>query len=247
MKTLLSVGAALALIAAPASAATFQLGDDYGNPVFAYGGVSTFPAFGSPQTPFVPFTNNCGGIPDCTNGYDQFYLVLKRGGGVNSLLVHPAPFNYDYTVVQFTAPTAGLYQFNIDFERGNPENDGALCNQLICGPGVPLSNGVRIYSFTDSILQQLAVVDRNNPTFSWSTSINLSAGQIGGFAVDSGPSLHPSFNGGFGSNFSDSMHVSGSIGFPSAVPEPASWAMLIAGFGIAGATMRRRRVTAAVA
>ena len=32
-----------------------------------------------------------------------------------------------------------------------------------------------------------------------------------------------------------------------AVPEPASWAMLIAGFGLTGAVMRRRRVTAAVA
>ena len=31
------------------------------------------------------------------------------------------------------------------------------------------------------------------------------------------------------------------------VPEPASWAMLIAGFGLTGAVMRRRRVTAAIA
>jgi hypothetical protein len=31
----------------------------------------------------------------------------------------------------------------------------------------------------------------------------------------------------------------------NAVPEPASWAMLIAGFGLTGAAMRRRRVTAA--
>jgi len=33
----------------------------------------------------------------------------------------------------------------------------------------------------------------------------------------------------------------------TAVPEPTTWAMLITGVGIAGATMRRRRVTAAVA
>jgi hypothetical protein len=31
------------------------------------------------------------------------------------------------------------------------------------------------------------------------------------------------------------------IGIASPVPEPASWAMLIAGFGLVGATMRRRR------
>lgn len=32
----------------------------------------------------------------------------------------------------------------------------------------------------------------------------------------------------------------------SAVPEPASWVMLLAGFGLAGATMRRRRFSAAM-
>ena len=41
----------------------------------------------------------------------------------------------------------------------------------------------------------------------------------------------------------------GSVGFDTislgAVPEPASWTMLIAGFGLTGAAMRRRRVTVA--
>ena len=31
------------------------------------------------------------------------------------------------------------------------------------------------------------------------------------------------------------------IGTASAVPEPASWGMLVTGFGVIGATMRRRR------
>jgi hypothetical protein len=37
------------------------------------------------------------------------------------------------------------------------------------------------------------------------------------------------------------------FGAATAVPEPASWAMLIAGFGLTRAAMRHRRVTAAVA
>ncbi len=34
---------------------------------------------------------------------------------------------------------------------------------------------------------------------------------------------------------------------PSAVPEPATWAMMIAGFGLAGSALRRRRETVALA
>ena len=33
--------------------------------------------------------------------------------------------------------------------------------------------------------------------------------------------------------------------FTAAVPEPASWAMLVAGFGVMGGTLRRRRAAVA--
>jgi hypothetical protein len=36
------------------------------------------------------------------------------------------------------------------------------------------------------------------------------------------------------------------VGIPSGVPEPASWAMLIGGFGLTGAAMRRRKAMTAV-
>ena len=35
--------------------------------------------------------------------------------------------------------------------------------------------------------------------------------------------------------------ATGVAALPTAVPEPASWAMMAGGFGLAGATMRRRR------
>ena len=41
------------------------------------------------------------------------------------------------------------------------------------------------------------------------------------------------------------LYSTGSI--PSAVPEPATWAMMIVGFGLAGAAMRRRREAPALA
>jgi hypothetical protein len=39
----------------------------------------------------------------------------------------------------------------------------------------------------------------------------------------------------------------GSNGFAGRVPEPASWALLVAGFGLTGAAIRRRRALATAA
>ena len=44
-----------------------------------------------------------------------------------------------------------------------------------------------------------------------------------------------------------SMKASPAVGVTSAVPEPATWAMMIGGFGVMGATLRRRRRIAAFA
>ena len=67
------------------------------------------------------------------------------------------------------------------------------------------------------------------PTFFGFTSVgtigSIAVRQIGGFAV------------------MDNVSFSGTAG--PAVPEPASWAMLIAGFGLVGAVSRRRRAVAA--
>ncbi len=46
---------------------------------------------------------------------------------------------------------------------------------------------------------------------------------------------------------SNGQFAVGQLSFNGAVPEAATWAMLIAGFGLVGATMRRRRAIAAVA
>lgn len=49
-------------------------------------------------------------------------------------------------------------------------------------------------------------------------------------------------NGGNGYNY-DSTFLSASV---ASVPEPATWAMMLGGFGIAGATLRRRRAAVRV-
>ncbi len=47
----------------------------------------------------------------------------------------------------------------------------------------------------------------------------------------------------FSVNFSGQRYAAGdkvTINFASGVPEPATWAMMILGFGVAGAAVRRR-------
>ena len=61
------------------------------------------------------------------------------------------------------------------------------------------------------------------------------AGGGGGFALRS---EGPSFDGGLPDG--DDQQTGGRLP-AGAVPEPATWAMMIAGFGMAGAMMRRRR------
>jgi hypothetical protein len=57
-----------------------------------------------------------------------------------------------------------------------------------------------------------------------------------------GFSLYGYSGGGADRTFIDNVFIGTLAG---AVPEPASWAMLIAGFGLTGAAMRRRRVAVA--
>jgi len=82
----------------------------------------------------------------------------------------------------------------------------------------------------NGVLTQLSTNGVPRPSFQFGTySFNVSAGDVFGFYVRT---------------------TDGSLGrgvlTVNAIPEPASWAMLIAGFGLVGAVARRRRaVTAA--
>jgi hypothetical protein len=53
------------------------------------------------------------------------------------------------------------------------------------------------------------------------------------------------FSGQAGAEFGDSFSIDNFSFSANAVPEPASWAMLIAGFGLVGAAARRRRTAVA--
>lgn len=57
------------------------------------------------------------------------------------------------------------------------------------------------------------------------------------------PNATATFSGAFDTNgASDPLQVSIRVSDFTAVPEPATWAMMITGFGLAGARLRRRRI-----
>ena len=66
----------------------------------------------------------------------------------------------------------------------------------------------------------------------------------------SGGTHHAGYDGGVGTQLSlDDLTINGTLtgggGIGGTVPEPASWALLVAGFGLIGASVRRRRMLAA--
>ena len=153
--------------------------------------------------------------------------------------------------LRFTAPTAGTYTATFKVKLADLGNN----------PYPPASNldfrrdGVRMLLNSD--FKDLETWDPNLAILSFqfqtlSKTVDLIAGQTIDFSVDPAgcrtnvPS-GAQFCSGPRYNLFDSTAYEASVFMASAIPEPASWAMLIAGFGLTGAAMRRRRVTAAVA
>jgi len=88
-------------------------------------------------------------------------------------------------------------------------------------------------------------------TLTWDTPdtvLNFGSGYQLGVHLESDSET---FNGGPGLNFgpggADVRAKFTLLQVPSAVPEPATWGMMIMGFGLAGAAMRRRRTVATFA
>jgi hypothetical protein len=128
-------------------------------------------------------------------------------------------------IVRFTAPTSGVYSFagafgliGFDATGVNVEGWGPTGRLFFANLPNP-SPGFEVYG----------------SEYSFSGTVSLAAGQFADFGVDNAGA----FNGD-GTMMALTIERTGSL----AVPEPSSWAMLIAGFGLIGATLRRRRLAA---
>lgn len=139
------------------------------------------------------------------------------GSTIGLLPAHTAAFHPgaggEFSVYRFTTPNAGTYDLSAVF--GAIDSGGTDVHIL--------KNNV---SFFDHAVDQSA-----NSSVSFSSALALTAGDLIDFAV------------GFGANanfFNDSTSINASLS-PSAVPEPSTYAMMLAGLSVLGLVVRRRK------
>lgn len=129
------------------------------------------------------------------------------------LLVHPGS---DAAIgIFFNAPLAATYNYTVSFNVLDRSPSGVALIRVTSESGSPISD-------------VLGGIGPFNPALTRTGSVDLQPGQFLAFIVHNGGSFS---NDSIGFNFTL---------ITEAVPEPASWAMMIAGFGVVGGAMRRR-------
>ena len=239
MKSVFIAAVASLLAAAPTSAVTYDLYDSFNG--LASAGNFNFIQFQASnlnaRSPLKAAGTCYPGVQCLTfNGVittetNLFFLKNVSGATINfggnnflasTLIFHPGK-TYDAGVI-FVAPTTGYYRGNAAFSLTTTNTP----------TGVKLSN----YKLSSSgVMTKLSdlLLSASKRSDSASGTIFLNAGEGMGFGINLNGTLATS-------NDHDSTSISYQI---EAIPEPASWMLLIAGFGMTGAVLRRRPTPAA--
>ncbi len=237
MKSVFIAAAASLLAAAPASAVTYDLYDSF-NGLASAGNFNFIQFQASNLNARSPLNvaGTCYPGLQCLNSLittenNIFFLknvsgaTLNLGGNnilASTLVFHPGK-TYDAGVI-FVAPTTGYYRGNAAFSLTTTNTP----------TGVKLSN----YKLSSSgVMTKLSdlLLSASKRSDSASGTIFLNAGEGMGFGINDNGTLASSTD-------NDSTSISYQI---EAIPEPASWMLLIAGFGMTGAVLRRRPTPAA--
>jgi hypothetical protein len=212
-KLILAVAALATSASVSAATRTFSLTDDFGSSVFQYGTV-TSTGTGNVFSTFTPSDCSNIGVPGlCYRGTDTYQVEFKRDA--SNLVVHPGPNDGQNSFLLFVAPRTGVYTYNVTVSRGDT------------GDGVNLFT----YNSADGSKPFITTINANNPSQTFQYDQFLTIGQKVGLGIDRG--------GPNNNYFGDSTFVGGTI--TGAVPEPASWALMLGGFAFAGTSVRRRR------
>ena len=231
----LALGAAAALAASSAGAVTYKVYDQFniaagGGSItaanFAFGYLPGGDTFSGALTSFSRFDTACNGSVDyqcaATFSGDTTPGVYKAAGAhaTGTVRFEPGELNLhtgasgEAAGVQFIAPVAGLYTFKGVFSVNDIDNPGGVALSAFVGTDSEFSSTLAGPLGTSSLFNftaELAADER----------VTFLVGRNGSYANDST---------GFALTVST-----------GAVPEPSAWAMMILGFGGAGALLRRRR------
>ncbi len=202
-----------------ATAATYDIVTQFGASVFSYGTLSAGGGF----TAFAhePAFGRCSDHPewDCFGGTEDYHHVVHTYSNVvpGTILLHTGPVSN--VVLRFTAPVSGTYRFD-----GSAFLIDEVCNGFPC-------DGTTTYfhsSTAPSVFTFAASTIVPNVVASVSASYTLAAGETFDIVNDKNSNY-----------FYDDTLFSGSF-TGGGVPEPATWSLLIMGFGLTGAALRRR-------
>ncbi len=214
MKLLAAAAAAIALVAsAPAMAATYNAATEFNGVQGGVSGVWTYGLLSGGA--FSELTSLAGGAYFGRPGANFDTPLIGYADGAGDLLMHPGEYG-ELIVLRFTAIAAGNY--NAHFTARLVDDSCPGCTS------------------TDGVLASLngasAVIDR--PDGYAPTTLNFSGFRNAGETIDF--ALSPRSNYGW-----DSTRASAVVSSSGAVPEPASWALMIAGFAGAGTMLRAAR------
>ena len=234
MQKLLSLAiAAAAIAAAPAAAVTYDAFASFngvnGNGNFNYGytdgttltsfdfsGTNGACALGTGST--CLYATALGNLPQASIGGSYPTVNVPT----DAVLVHPGNSDAQSNYVGFVATTGGSYNYTIDLQSR----------------GIDTTDGIGYRSFT-SVGGVVTLGARNViPTYLATATLagtqSLAVGSVFGVIVDRN-----------GIYYGDSTGVKFVVDGPSAVPEPAVWGLMIAGFAMVGAAARRRSAVVA--
>lgn len=206
----------------------------------------TAPAFAIPVlSTFAQFTQQS----------NDKVVEYRRAGPGNTLSIVNAPANFVVT----DAGPLGVYSSLLSMTASSSStitNTGPQFEQIGWNGQMTFTNGVNqltaaftnaAFNFTKSGGAGSLIVNQPLNSIAYSSDIlALSAFTFRNLSL-SFTGMNPAFTiggDGFGTNFD--ANIAGSFA-GAAVPEPASWAMMLAGFGLVGFASRRRSSRAVVA